>query len=88
MTVADLIQKLQAADPNAIVVIPIGPGDTTGYPLDVVEIQRYDRDTGEYGHPELTPQLEEQGYTEEDVNSDGIPCVVLHRRSGPVEGAD
>lgn len=78
MKISELIEALSDCDPNATVVLAkdsegngfstMGPGSLS-YPMMYKD--------GEVGYPKLTPILEEMGYSDEDVMSDGEGCVVL-----------
>lgn len=76
MTVAELIALLQEEDPEALVVCS-RDAEGNGYSLLADVAAPYNYDTGEIGFAELTPELEAQGYTEEDL-LDGVPAVVLY----------
>ena len=81
MTNRELIELLQARDPDAVAVIH-SPG---GYkPIDGVWSGAYCHDTGIGGLRELTEQDREQGYTEEDI-VDGPTAVFVYARYGPEE---
>lgn len=78
MTVSELIEALKRMDPAATIVLAkdeegngfskMGGGNLS-YPMMYQD--------GEIGYPELTKSLEEMGYTDEDVMTDGEGCVVL-----------
>jgi len=75
MTVQELIAKLQQCDPTDIVVLSRdseGNGYSTAYSIAPMMFNE-----GEVRYRELTPALIEQGYEEEDVSTEGTPCVVL-----------
>lgn len=83
MTVAELIEFLSGLDPNRVVIVskdsegncysPLSGGYTAAYRPD-------SRWNGEVGLEELTEDDKKYGYTEEDIISDGQPCVVLKPR--------
>lgn len=80
--VKDLIEMLKKEDPEAVVILS---GDSEGNILSPYDgdpfIGEYRPDTmafGEVGYKKLTPELIEQGYTEEDLIEDGYPCIVLY----------
>lgn len=80
MKVKELIEKLQKCDPESLVVMS-EDGEGNGFsPLsDVDDSHNYAADStwsGEIGLRELTPRLEDSGFTEEDL-LDGEKCVVL-----------
>lgn len=81
MKVKQLIELLQDCNPEDLVVMS---GDTEGNwhsPVsDVFAQLRYAADnsySGGTGLRELTPELIEQGYSEEDVLEEGQDCIVL-----------
>lgn len=79
MTVGELIEQLKLKNPERVVVMS-KDGEGNGFsPLADVENASYEADTtwsGEIGLEELTPELQKQGYSEEDVVN-GEPCIVL-----------
>lgn len=81
MTVCELIKLLQAEDPELFVVLS-KDAEGNGYsPLfGVTSNSVYEAEStwsGEVGLQTLTPELIEQGFTEEDVKTTGVPCLVL-----------
>ena len=80
MKVKELVELLQEMDPEALVVMSEDSeccnnfnelcGASTGF---------WDERDGGYVFPinELTPELQEEGYYEEDDAFDGPPCVCL-----------
>lgn len=79
-TVADMIKELQELDP-ALPVIMAGDQEGNSYSLTrgvdtgfVEELAWLMESCGHYG--ELTPELEAQGYTEEDIFD--IPVAVVY----------
>ncbi len=76
MTVKQLIARLKKESPNSVVVIS---SDSEGNSYSVVNSvngnNRYK--DGEIGLAKLTKKLKEEGYSEEDVMSDGKKCVVI-----------
>lgn len=80
MTVKELIEQLKQCDPKAIVVMSSdGEGNSFSPLADVDDSHVYQADStwsGEIGFKELTEELKEDGYTEEDL-LDGEPCVVV-----------
>ena len=64
MTVRELIAKLMKEDPDRVIVMP----DDGSYSLvfDITQ-ETYRDKTGEIGIEVLTPKLEEEGCTEDDV---------------------
>jgi hypothetical protein len=75
MTVKELIERLQKEDPNRIVVLSIDP-EGNGY-NELRDIATSAYSDGEIGIEELTPELQKEGYREEDVMEDGHKAVVL-----------
>ena len=79
MKVRELIELLQQVDPERVVVLS-RDSEGNGYAvLSAVETMAFLPD-GSYGEvylEELTPELEAQGYSEEDVREDGEPALVL-----------
>ncbi len=80
MTVAQLIEQLKTCDPDAIVVMA-KDGEGNDYtPLAGFWSGVYRAETtwyGEVGYSELTPELEEEGYDEEDLIEDGRKAIIL-----------
>jgi len=81
ITVKELIQELQTLDPELPVIMSTddeGNGhryiDKNYIGVEGFNAGSWDCDI-EVGIEKLTPELEEQGYTEEDVKE--FPCVVL-----------
>lgn len=81
MTVKELIKELETCDPELPIILQ-KDAEGNGYsPLAGVdgEDSAYQADStwnGEVGLRKLTPELEKQGYGEEDIMQ-GEPCVVL-----------
>ncbi len=76
MTVGELIKELENFDSDRLVVLSKDQeGNGFSHYLSFSEYA-YDRDEWEIGLECLTPELEEQGYSDEDV-IDGEPCVVI-----------
>lgn len=78
ITVGELIEQLKEFDP-ACVVIMQRDSEGNGYaPLAGAEDNgAWDNDNREYGFAELTTELREGGYAEEDC-IDGVSAVVLY----------
>ena len=80
MKVWELIEILQEYDPNRLVICQ-KDAEGNGYsPLDDVEAAAYEATTtwmGEAYLEELTEELKESGFTEEDVSRNGVPALVL-----------
>lgn len=83
MKVSDLITELQTCNPDAIVVMSADEEGNSYSPLSAFsDIYNYIPEStwsGGISIRELTPELEEEGYTEDDVleDEDSVPCVVL-----------
>lgn len=77
MTVRQLIEKLQKMEQNRIVVLAADPEGNHYDTLHDVQQMMYDDDEGEVGYDKLTPELEKQGYGEEDLMPNGKKAVVL-----------
>jgi hypothetical protein len=78
MTVRELIEQLKDVAPDHLVVLSRDE-EGNGYgELDDVETgMRFDPEWGQTGYEELTDELRENGYSEDDVMKGGLPCVVL-----------
>lgn len=80
MTVAELIEFLSGLDPNRVVIVSKDAEGNHYSPLSGCYTAAYRPDStwsGEVGLEELTEDDKKYGYTEEDVISDGQPCVVI-----------
>lgn len=80
MKVRELIEQLQQEDPDALVVMSRDSEGNSYSPLSDFWTGVYQADTtwsGEVGFGELTQELQEHGYNEEDILSDGVPAVIL-----------
>ena len=75
--VSELLKILQSADQNDLVVISQDEEGNGFRPLGFVDMENMVYADGETGYKVLTPELEEQGYAEEDVLEYGEDCVVL-----------
>lgn len=80
MKIKELMELLKGFDPDTIVVMS-KDAEGNGYsPL--TEISSGDNYVAEnswsgyVGPPELTDELRDEGYSEEDI-VDGVPCIVL-----------
>ena len=82
ITVKGLIKLLAGHDQDRIVVLS-GDGEGNDFsPLDEAAPAAYRAESscrGEIGLERLTPELEDQGYDDEDV-IDGVPALVLWPR--------
>ena len=76
MTVEELYKLLGNCRKDDIVVISADEEGNGFRELWSVNTREYNFDEGEIVLRKLTPQLEKDGYTEEDTG-DGKPCVVL-----------
>ena len=75
--IKDLITELQSLNPEDYIVISRDPeGNGYGF-LEVICINHKIHD-GEVYIAELTPDLKEDGYSEEDTCERGVPCVVFY----------
>lgn len=80
MTVQELIAALQTHDPDALVVCQADPEGNSYSPLEGVEVDGYEADSTYYGERfllELTPELEQRGYSEDDVSATAVKAVFL-----------
>jgi len=80
MTVKELIEALQAVENKDRIIVMSGDPEGNDFsPLYEFSYSAYIEDgcSGYLGLEKLTPELEKQGYSEEDVAEDGIPAVVL-----------
>lgn len=77
MQVKHLVEELQKLDPELYIVVSSDNEGSTYSFLEGMAINSRLRD-GEIHLAELTPDLVEQGYTEEDVSEEGIDCIVLY----------
>ena len=80
MTVAELIEQLQAVSPDAIVVMPADAEGNSYSPLDSFWAGGYRAETewsGEAGLWELSDADRDAGYGEEDVIRDQ-KAIILH----------
>ncbi len=75
MNVKQLIAKLQKEDPKRLVVCSTDAEGNSHSPLYSLWTGAYK--DGEVGLEKLTPELELDGYTEEDVVR-GKPCLILN----------
>lgn len=80
MTVKELIELLGKEDTKRLVIMSID-GEGNGHSLfSGVETCAWaeEHGYGEIGLEELTDELREQGYTEEDVKEDGVPALCFY----------
>jgi len=79
MTVMELINKLQDCEMTDEVVLAKDAEGNAFNPLEDLSEMVYVPSHGEVYQKELTPDLEEQGYTDEDIydGDDGKNAVVL-----------
>jgi hypothetical protein len=77
ITVKELIARLAELDPEAVVIMQRDPEGNGYAPCAGAEGNgAWDGDEQEYGYASLSPGLEKNGYSEEDLVS-GVPAVVL-----------
>ena len=77
MRVSELIELLEDHNPEALVIMAGDPEGNDYYTTPVtVDGPLYINEEGEVGFNSITPELEEQGYTDEDLII-GEECVVL-----------
>lgn len=79
MKVKDLIELLKKEDPSAEVIMASDSGGNGYSPLSDLWTGTYAAETtwsGEVGYSELTEELEDAGYTEDDL-IEGVPAVIL-----------
>lgn len=82
MTVRQLIEELSIMDKDALVVLSSDSEGNSYSPLSWVEdLMSYHDDStyqSEVFYSHLTPELEEQGLTKEDIVEGGQKCIVLY----------
>lgn len=77
LTVKELIEQLARLDPDAVVIMQRDPEGNGYAPCSGAEGNgAWNIKDREYGYAALTPELESQGYSEEDVMT-GVPAVVI-----------
>lgn len=76
MKIKQLIKILQKEDPERIVILSQDEEGNYFSPLTAIETAVYDKKEHEIGLEELTEELREQGYSEEDVKT-GTKAVIL-----------
>lgn len=77
LTVKELIDQLSGLDPDAVVIMQRDPEGNGYAPCSGAEGNgAWDTKEREYGYATLTPELERQGFSQEDVIA-GVPAVVL-----------
>ena len=74
MKVSELKKILENLDDDALVVSSSDSEGNSFSEVHTVEIGVYD--AGEFGYGELTDEMKEMGYTEEDIR-EGDPCVCI-----------
>jgi len=80
MTVGELIDRLATINPDRIVVMSKDGEGNSKSPLDDMEECTYVAETtwcGETSPEELTPALEGQGFSEDDILKGGEPALCL-----------
>ena len=76
MKVKELIKILQEQDPNRICVLSCDAEGNYFSPLSDVSTYLYDKNEHSIGLEELTKELREEGYSEEDLG-EGKPALVF-----------
>jgi hypothetical protein len=76
MTIKQLIEELAAYEPDRLVVLSRDEEGNGYLPLAQIDSAKFH--DGEIGLEELTPELEKQGYSDEDVMKRGKRAVVLY----------
>ena len=76
MTVKQLRDRLEILPQDAQVILSNDEEGNGFSILECVQVGRYNKKTGDYGLAALTPELENEGYTKEDV-VDGPLAVCL-----------
>lgn len=77
MTVGELKKELEGLDDNLLVVLQKdseGNGYDTAYQVDTNTV--FDEDDREVYPKTITPEMEKQGWSEEDLG-EGVDCVVI-----------
>lgn len=82
MKVKDLIKLLESQDQDRIVIVAKDSEGNDYSPLSCVETTAYLAETTYSGQvglelKDLTPEMIKEGFSEEDVLSDGVPALVL-----------
>lgn len=80
MKVGELILRLSKINPNSEVILSKDSEGNSYSPLADMGENEYRADStwdGEIGYKELTPELIDDGYTDEDLIKDGVPAIVL-----------
>lgn len=81
MTASEMIQLLSLLPPDTeVLVASDGEGNSYHYAEDLSIENVFVADQYgwiELGYAELTDDLRQRGYTEEDLLPDGAPCVVI-----------
>lgn len=84
MKVKHLIEELQKQDPEREVILQKDAEGNGHSPLEGMWTGAYEPVngwSGEVGLDELTDELIEEGYDEEDVLEDGKPALILYPRN-------
>lgn len=77
MKVKELLEKLKDYDGEREIILSSDPEGNAYFPLYVLGTCAYIPIEREIGIEKLTPTLKKEGYTEDDVRSDGIPALLL-----------
>lgn len=75
MKVKELMALLKDVDPEREVILAADEEGNHFNTVYSVEIMCYKED--EVSYEQLTEELKAQGFTEDDIDSDGKPCVVI-----------
>ncbi len=75
MKVSELIAILEDIDPDTLVIMSADSEGNYYNKLSEVDEVVFDKREQEIGYSELTEELEEAGYGEEDIIEDGVPAV-------------
>lgn len=78
MKVKELIKILQKEDPERLVVLSCDEEGNYYSPLSALNLGKYNKESHAVGLESLTRELEESGYSEEDVMEDGVKALILY----------
>lgn len=76
VTVKQLVEKLQGYPEDAVVVLSSDSEGNSFHQLSDVSSGSFDQEDDQFGLSELTPDLKEEGYSEDDL-VDGLSAVCL-----------
>jgi len=81
MTVKELKKTLEKVDDNKIVILSSDEGGNNYSPLaefnDEMVYKPHSTYSGEVGYKKLTVKLKKEGYSDTDIISDGVDCLIL-----------